>query len=204
MKGKLGKVKGKFVVIIGPSACGKTTLVQELIKKIPDSARLITSTTRDRRPNEENGVHYFFITRDEFESEIKRGDFFEHAEVYGNLYGSSRRVLDSFLEKFEYVFAIIDVQGAETLKTKLPDSFTIFIRPGSLHDLEERIIKVRPEMSKEEMKKRIDTAAYEMSFASEFDAIVDNIEGHLDDTVEAVVKIIKNNKETAHPRNKVS
>ncbi len=120
-------MKGTLVIIIGPSASGKTTLVQELLKRVPESARLVTVTTRSMRPQEKEGVDFFFISRKEFEQRIQEGDFFEHAEVYGNLYGSSKKILDSYLKQYRYVFAIIDVQGAETLRTQVKNTFSIFI-----------------------------------------------------------------------------
>jgi len=183
-------MKGKFIVIVGPSASGKTELVSVLVKKVPGSARLITMTTRPRRPNETHEKDYFFITKAEFEKRIEGGDFFEYAEVYGNLYGSSKKILDSFLQKFKYVFAIIDVQGAQTLKSKIKDAHTIFIRPGSIDDIRTRLIKVRKGIDEDELKKRIETAEHELSLASTFDAVVDNKEGRFDDAVESVMKII--------------
>ena len=82
-------MKGKFVVIIGPSASGKTELVRALLARIPHSTKLKTKTTRDRRAGEKE--EYFFITREEFTKGINEGDFFEYTEVYGNLYGSSKK-----------------------------------------------------------------------------------------------------------------
>ncbi|MDB5259354.1 MAG: guanylate kinase [Candidatus Taylorbacteria bacterium] len=181
---------GTFIIIIGPSGSGKTELVRALLQRVPNSARMITATTRQPRPHERHGREYFFLERSEFEKGIARGDFFEHAEVYGNLYGLSRHILDGFLEKNDFVFLIIDEQGARRLKTDMPESFAIFIRPDSIADLEKRLITARPETPKEELRKRIDTARHELSMADEFDAVVENFDGRFGETVENTLKIL--------------
>jgi guanylate kinase len=188
----MDETRGKFIVIVGPSASGKTDLVDALVKKIPHATRLVTTTTRPQRPHEKHAEHYFFISRDEFEQGIAAGDFFEYADVYGNYYGSSQKNLDDTRAKFEYVFAIIDVQGARTLKNKVPDAFVIFLHPGSLDDLKRRIKKVRADISPEELQKRLDTAEKEIALAPTFDATIDNIEGHFDQTVHKVELLLKN------------
>ncbi len=179
---------GKFIVIVGPSAAGKTELVRALVAKLPNAARLVTMTTRPRRSDE--GEDYFFITRQEFESRINSGDCFEHAEVYGNLYGSSRTALADFRQRHDYVFAIIDVQGAQTLKDKIPDALAIFIRPGNLADVKERLIRTRTNIDPAELIKRLETTERELELAGTFDAIVENPDGHFQDAVKRVMEII--------------
>ncbi len=188
MEKKLGKPKGKFIVIVGPSASGKTKLVTTLLEKIPNSARLITTTTRPPRPGETND--YFFVSREEFEKGIAADEFFEYADVYGNLYGSSRKVLDDFRAKYDYVFAIIDVQGAQTLKNKIKDVLVVFIHPGSIEDIHRRLLTERKETSKEELQKRMDTVAHELTLASMFDATIQNQEGHFEDAVADAIAVI--------------
>lgn len=183
-------MKGKFVMIVGPSAAGKTELVRALLEQLPDSARLITTTTRQRRPGETD--EYFFVSREEFEQGIKENDFLEYSEVYGNLYGPSRKVLNSFLEKYKYVFGIIDVQGARTLRESVPGALTIFIHPGSLEDLRGRMRQVREGTPEDELQKRLDIAAHEIALAPSFDHIVENKEGFLDEAVKEVMRIVQN------------
>lgn len=180
--------KGKFIVIVGPSASGKTKLVTELLKKIPGSARLITTTTRERRPGEKDD--YFFISRPEFEKGIAGDTFFEYADVYGNYYGSSRTVLEEFLAKYKYVFAIIDVQGAKTLKTKIKDAVIIFVNPGSTEEINRRLTSERAETSKDELQKRMETVKAELALAPTFDYVVENREGHFEEAVADALKII--------------
>ncbi len=181
-------MKGKLVILVGPSASGKTQLLSELLKRVTDSVRLVTTTTRIPRPEESDGKDYFFVTREEFKKGIEDGNFIEHSEVYGNLYGISKKTVGSFLEDHKYVFAVIDVQGAQKLKKMMPDCLTIFIRPGAIEDIKRRLESVRKDTPKEEMKRRIDTAMHELSLAPLFDVIVDNIDGHFDETVEMTLK----------------
>lgn len=181
-------MSGKFIIIVGPSGSGKTEIVKKLLQQIPNSARLITCTTRTRRVGE--GEDYFFISRTEFEKRLREDDFFEHAEVYGNLYGSSRQVLADYLAKYKFVFAIIDVQGAQTLKNKIKESFVIFIRPGSLQNIHQRLLQARAEVSAEELQKRLNTAATELALAETFDAIVDNPAGQIAKAVSKITDLI--------------
>ena len=183
-------MSGKFVVITGPSASGKSTLVDELLKRVPHSARLITITTRAPRPQEKDGVDYYFVSRSEFTKRLGDDEFFEHADVYGNLYGSSKKVLASFLKEHAYVFAVIDVQGARTLKVKVPDSTVVFLLPGSLEEVRRRLLSERMSMPKEEIDKRIKMATHEMTLANEFDLIIENTEGAFDTTVEDCLKVL--------------
>lgn len=180
---------GKFIVIVGPSAAGKTELVKTLIKKIPNSARLVTTTTRERRP-EEKPTDYFFISRAEFEKGIAEDDFFEYADVYGHLYGSSKKVLQKFREEYDYVFAVIDVQGAQTLKAKIPDALVIFLNPGSVQEIEKRLLRVRAGISKEELAERLKKITYELSLGPTFDVVIDNKEGYFSETVKKATETI--------------
>lgn len=184
-------MKGKLIIIAGPSASGKTRLVGELLRRFPGSSRLLTTTTRPSRAEEKDGADYFFVSREEFERGIASGEFFEYAEVYGNLYGSSKGALKNALERYPYVFAIIDVQGAIAFRAQLTDSKVIFIRPGSLGDIERRLRQERPDMSKGELVRRLATASLEMQLAGTFDVTVDNIEGRFEETVREVVSHIQ-------------
>ncbi len=183
-------MKGTFILIVGPSAVGKTELVRALVEKIPESARLVTTTTRLQRENERNGVDYFFTDRPTFEKGIAEGDFFEYADVYGNYYGSSKKVLADFRERYRYVFAIVDVRGAATLKAQIPDLFSIFIRPDSLESLGDRLARRKAKLTPGELEKRLETIAHEISLSPTFDAVIDNREGHFAETVGKAIKII--------------
>ncbi|MDQ3077115.1 MAG: guanylate kinase [bacterium] len=181
-------MNGKFVIITGPSGSGKTALVTSILTKIPHSTRLVTTTTRVPRPGEKDD--YFFVLREEFEKGIKNEDFFEYAEVYGNLYGSSKKALESSIRKYEYVFVIIDVKGAQTLKSKIPHAVVFFISPGTIEDIHDRLLRFRSGISKDELEKRLNTATYELSVAPHFDHIIDNKEGHFKHAVTTLMSLI--------------
>ena len=163
-------MKGKFVIIVGPSTSGKTEMVKALLERIPDSAKFVSMTTRAPRPDEKDGVDYVFVSCPEFEKRLAAGEFFEYAEVYGNLYGSSRKVLDTSLDRHPFVFAVIDFQGAQTIKAIMPEAFVVFLNPGSIEVVHDRMRKIRTDISEEQMKKRMETARHELSLANTFDA----------------------------------
>jgi len=181
---------GKFVVVTGPSASGKTSIVDALLKQVPNSTRLVTCTTRKKRPHEQEGDHYHFLSREEFEKRAQEGEFFEQAEVYGNLYGSSKKVLDEELAKDAYVFGVIDVQGAQTIKKRLPDTFVLFMKPANVEDVFRRLKEERKETHPEELAKRIEITKHELELASTFDAVVENVDGKFDETLAKVRAIL--------------
>ena len=183
-------MEGELIIISGPSASGKTVIVRSLLAKVKDSTRLVTVTTRDPRPGEVDGRDYFFIKRDEFLKRVKEGDFFEHAEVYGNLCGSSKTVIESSLKKYSKVFAVVDIKGAKSLKQKVSRSTTIFIKPGSLDDILRRLKSERRTTPQNELDVRMKAVAEECALADSFDHVVTNVEGKLDQTVSDILKII--------------
>ena len=174
---------GQFIVIVGPTASGKTVLIAEMLKRLPNAARLVTTTTRPPRPGEKDGVDYFFISREAFEEGVQNGEFYEHAEVHGNLYGPSRKTVASILRKVDTVLATLDVQGARTLKRMDPSVRALFLRPGSLTELEQRLRRERPHCTDGEIRTRLATAERELEVAGEFDHIIENIDGQFELTV---------------------
>jgi len=111
----------KYVVFTGPSGAGKTTIVDALLASVPESIRLVTTTTRPPRPNEVNGRDYHFTNRVDFLARQAKGEFFEFDEHYGTFYGSSREDLDDSLAKYRVVFGVIDPCGSTKLKQILPE-----------------------------------------------------------------------------------
>ena len=126
-------------IVTAPSGAGKTSLVEALIAATPDVTRSVSHTTRAPRPGEQDGVDYHFTGRERFLSLIDSGDFLEHAEVFGNLYGTSRSTVEQALAAGRDVILVIDWQGAATIKKLLPDACSIFIVPPSLAALRERL-----------------------------------------------------------------
>lgn len=181
--------KGIFIMIVGPSAVGKTDIVGDLLEHIPQSCRLITSTTRDARPKEIDGKDYHFLSRDDFRARVAQGEFLEWVEYSGNLYGSSQKVLDELLARHVIVLGILNVRGARAVKAILPDAVTVFVRPGDLKDLEQRHLR-RHGARPQEIAKRMQAAWREIECADEFDHQVTNIDGQFQDTVEEIMAIV--------------
>ena len=160
---------------------------------------MVTATTRDKRPGEADGVDYYFLGRDDFIKKIKRHDFLEYAEVYGNYYGVPKNEIRQALQKGQDVIIKVDVQGATTLKKKIADAVFIFLLPPSLEDLLERL-KSRNADSEFAVNTRIRKAEAELEHLPLFDYCVINYNNNLDRTAEAVAGIIKAEKFRVTPR----
>lgn len=135
------KCRGNLYVIAAPSGAGKTSLVTALAKAMPQQVQIsISHTTRAMRPGEEDGIHYFFITKEAFEKRIDAKAFIEYATVFSNYYGTSREFVEKTLDDGRDVILEIDWQGHEQIKHLFPDSIGIFILPPSMEALRERLI----------------------------------------------------------------
>jgi len=174
-------------IISAPSGSGKSTLVEKVRKIVPDIHFSISYTTRPPRGNERNGVEYFFVSRDEFEQMIRRGEFLEHAEVFGNCYGTAKRFLDDAQRKGHDLLLDIDVQGAAQIKRKLPEAVSIFILPPDRKTLEARL-RHRSLDREEVIQRRLVTASREIEKYREYDYIL--INDRLEDSVEALKAIL--------------
>jgi len=168
----------RLIIISAPSGAGKTTLCDLLLKEFPRIKQSISTTTRPRRPHEQNGVHYFFISQTEFETKRTQGEFAEWAEVHGNLYGTSTKTIETILYAGNHVLFAIDVQGALNLK-KLYDkrALLIFIHPPSMEELQKRLIQRKGD-SPEAIENRLKNAYSEVAWSQKFDyqIINDNLE----------------------------
>jgi guanylate kinase len=133
-------MNGCLYVIVAPSGAGKSSLVNALLEKDPSIRLSISFTTRPPRPGEENGREYHFVTREAFEDMIREGEFLEHAEVYGNLYGTSRKWIEATRATGVDVLLEIDWQGARQVKRLFPDMTYIYILPPSIEELERRLV----------------------------------------------------------------
>ena len=132
-------VPGTLFVVAAPSGAGKSTLVNALLEREPSISLSISHTTRPPRPGEQYGRHYFFVERGVFEQEIADGIFLEHAEVHGNLYGTSRNTVNTLLGEGCDVLLEIDWQGARQIRKSKPDCVSVFILPPSRPELERRL-----------------------------------------------------------------
>lgn len=170
--------KGAILIISGPSGCGKSTLLKEVYKNISDYYFSISTTTREPRVGEVNGIDYFFVSKEEFEEDIKKGNFLEYAKVHDNYYGTSLKPIIKALNEGKLVIFDIDVQGHHLVRKKMNDSVTsVFITTPSLKVLEERLNN-RNSDSLEVIEKRVKNAKKEIEFFDEYDYFIvnDNLE----------------------------
>jgi len=174
-------------IISAPSGSGKSTLVKKVRDIVPSLEFSISYTTRNLRGVEENGREYYFITREEFEKMVRNDEFLEHAEVFGNYYGTAR----TFLRKAETdgtdLLLDIDVQGAEQIKRKLPEAVSIFILPPNRSELERRL-RERGQDDEETIQRRLSTARREIENYAKYDYILVN--DRLPDSVELLEAIL--------------
>jgi guanylate kinase len=175
-------------IISAPSGSGKSTLVNELLKKVKDLEFSISYTTRGPRGSEINGRQYFFISREEFEKMIREDAFLEHAEVFGNYYGTARRFLQEAEEHGRDLLLDIDVQGAKQIQDKLPDATSIFILPPDRKILEERLRK-RSEDREEVIQRRLDAATREIENYQRYNYIL--INDQLEDSIRLLRALVR-------------
>jgi len=165
--------KGQLITISAPSGAGKTSLVRALIDAQPNIRVSVSHTTRTMRPGEQDGVNYHFVTRPDFEAKRAHGDFFEWAEVFGNLYGTAQSEVEALLTEGFDVILEIDWQGARQVKAALPESCAIFIVPPSLEELRRRLMD-RGQDETAVINARMAEAKTELAHCSEGDYLVLN------------------------------
>jgi guanylate kinase len=174
-------------IISAPSGSGKSTLVDKVREIVPKLDFSISYTTRAPRGDEQNGREYFFVSRDEFREMVRRDEFLEYAEVFGNYYGTARSVLREAEKRGKDLLLDIDVQGAEQIKRKLPEAVSIFIMPPDRKILEARLRK-RSLDTEAVIQRRLVTASREIENYEKYDYILVN--DRLDESVEALTAIL--------------
>lgn len=180
---------GVIVVLSGPSGSGKSSLMKIIEEKMDNYYVSISTTTRPARKNEVNGVHYIFISQDEFLQDIKNNLFLEYASVHGNYYGTSIKPVQKALQEKRVVFFDIDVQGHAIIREKFPNITTsVFITTPSLVELKNRLSN-RGTDSKEVIENRLNIAKQELLRAKEYDYILVNDD--FNQTVNALFDIIR-------------
>ena len=189
-----------LVVLSGPSGVGKDAALN-LLKKLDRPWHfVVTATTRPRRPGERDGVDYIFLAPETFAQMKDSGDFLECAEVYGRWYGVPRSQVRMGIDAGKDVILKIDVKGAETVRSLAPEAVFIFMAPGNLDELRERL-SLRMTENSPEMERRLNTAKHEMAAADQFDYRVVNKDGDLDRAVAEIDAIIAAEKRRVEPRN---
>ena len=166
--------KGLLIVISGPSGAGKGTICKELLKS-SNVEISISATTRQPRAGEVEGENYYFISKEEFLEKLENDAFLEHAEVYGNYYGTLREPILEKIELGKDVILEIDIQGALQVKDRYSNGIFVFILPPTLKELKKRIVN-RGTETEEAIKKRFGSALKEMSYIDKYDYCVVNDE----------------------------
>jgi guanylate kinase len=164
---------GTLYIVAAPSGAGKTSLTKALLEREPGIALSVSYTSRLPRPNEVDGVHYHFVSRGVFEEMIRRGDFFEHAVVHGDLKGTSRVAVERTLAQGRDVLLEIDWQGARQVRAQMADTVSIFILPPSRAELERRL-RARASDSEAVIRRRLADSRDDIAHAGEFDYVVVN------------------------------
>ena len=184
------KQNGKLFVISGPSGAGKGTIVNAVMDQADPSgtALSISMTTREPRPGEEDGVNYFFVTKEEFRRQIEAGGFLEYAEVYDHYYGTPKSKVVEKLNQGRDVILEIDIQGALNVKKAFPEGVLIFILPPSMEVLRNRLTG-RGTDAPEVIERRLSKTRVELTFIDRYDYGVVN--GDLEEAVETVQAIMR-------------
>ncbi len=174
-------------IISAPSGSGKSTLVKQVRQIVPGLDFSISYTTRPPRSSEQNGREYFFVPRAQFEEMICKDDFLEHADVFGNYYGTARRFWHEAKQNGHDLLLDIDVQGAEQIKHKIPEAVSVFILPPDRKTLESRL-RDRGLDAEDVIERRLVTARREIENYCKYDYILVN--DRLEDSIEALKAIL--------------
>jgi guanylate kinase len=177
----------RVFVITGPSGVGKGTLIRGLMERIDGLELSVSATTRAPRPGEIDGVDYHFLSREEFDRRVARGDFVEHADYAGRSYGTLRTELEQRVSAGVPVVLEIEVQGARQVRAAMPEAVQVFIAPPSLQALRTRLIG-RGTDDAEEVERRLKVAEQELAAQREFGHVVVN--DRLDDALDQLETIV--------------
>ena len=183
---------GNLFVISGPSGAGKGTLVARLLAEVPDTWVSVSATTRQPREGEQDGVHYYFVSRERFEELVRHGELLEWAQYSGNCYGTPRSSVAEHISAGDQVILEIDVQGAFQVREKMPEAYLVFIEPPSIEELEKRL-RARGTEDDETVARRMDAAMVELSRKEEYDIRLVN--DNLDDAVSELVAYVNKQAE---------
>ena len=178
--------KGKLYIISGPSGAGKGTVIKELFKQRDGLFLSVSATTRAARQGEADGVHYYFITKDEFRQMIIKNELLEYTEFCENYYGTPKKSVEEKLNAGVDVILEIETDGAMQIKGKMPECVLIFISPPSMEELEKRLVGRQTETN-ESLNKRLKKAKKEIELTDKYHYIVINDE--VDKTVKALIEI---------------
>lgn len=189
--------KPRVFIISGPSGVGKDTVIEQLRAVYPDAAYVVTATTRPMRAGEIDGVHYRFMSKDDFLDGLGENDFIENAMVYDNHYGVPRSPIVDGMAAGRHVIIKVDVTGAATLRELITNTISIFLAPESMPELLDRL-RSRKTDDPDVLMKRFRTASHELERAAEFDYVVFNEAGKLNDALHQICHIIDTEQRRVH------
>jgi guanylate kinase len=169
----MNEQKGTLFVLTGPSGAGKGTLLSRVLPQLKSLFLSVSATTRAPRPGEEDGIHYYFLSREQFEEKVHSDEFLEHAQFSGNYYGTPSEPIDNHLCRGEDVVLEIEVQGAMQIREKRPDAVMIFVAPPDFETLEARL-RGRQTEAEDAIALRLQTAKNELRQINRFDYLVIN------------------------------
>ncbi len=185
--------RGTLFTVSAPSGAGKTSLLAELVNRLPDIRVSVSHTTRAMRPGERNGIDYHFVTEPEFIAMLERAEFLEHARVFGNLYGTSQHWVEEQLNSGTDVVLEIDWQGAIQVRRLLPDCVRVFILPPSIDTLMTRLTGRRQDQP-EVIQQRLAQAREEISHYVEADYLIVN--DQFDTALDELLAVVKSQRLT--------
>jgi guanylate kinase len=183
------KIRPLLLIISGPSGVGKDSVIARMKEEGLPFHHVVTATSRPKRAEEKDGVHYHFVTEQRFNVMVQRNELMEHAQVYGNLYGVPRKEVEKPLADGKDVLLKLDVQGAATIKKLMPSAVAIFLLPPTFTELARRL-KGRESETEEALTRRLKTFEKEMETLPVFDYAVVNLYNELEKTIAAVRAII--------------
>jgi guanylate kinase len=188
--GKIAPTRGRLIVVAGPTAVGKGTVVARIRDKHPEVRFSVSATTRAPRPGESDGVHYIFVSNDEFDRMVAAEQMLEWAVVHGqNRYGTPRAPIVEALDRGDSIILEIDIQGARQVKDAMPEAILVFLLPPSWEELVRRL-ESRGTEDRAEQARRLETARTELAAQDEFDETIVNDD--VDRAAEAVVHLMTN------------
>jgi guanylate kinase len=186
-------------VLSAPSGTGKDTVINALKEQGMDFHVVASVTTRNPRPGESDGQPYYFVSQEQFQGMIERNELIEYAQVHGNWYGQPLQQIQDNLRQGRDVLLKIDVQGAATVRKKVPGAIYIFLVPGSVEELVERLVNRQTENS-EERQRRLADAEHELAQREHYEYVIENRQGRLEEAVEDLRAIMRAEHCRTHPR----
>ncbi len=188
---------GLLIIISSPTGGGKDAVIAKLLKVFPNSIRLVTTTSRNPRPSDKEGVTYNFISPTEFEDKIKQGYFLEYNNCAGNYYGTPKKYLEDLLQNYDLVFSNLDVNGKHSMDKLNVKNLSFFLLPENLEILKQRAEK-RGGMTEQMIQDRIKLAAEEIDQSGDYDYQITNYEGKLQETTDNIASHIQNHLKNNH------